>query len=267
MAALMSANRAAAAQPDLVRIHAEGIILPAALFKPEGPGPFPAVVALHGCAGLFLRNGSLDARSADWAERLTGQGFVVLFPDSFGPRGVGPQCRVADRRVRSSRERTADAHAARRWLQAQPFVKRDAVSVLGWSLGATTVLYAVRANKAAERLVGDGPDFRAAVALYPGCRTLAEAGGYASRMPLSILIGAEDDWTPAEPCVRLAHGSQKITLTVYPGAYHDFDHPDQPVTLRRGLAFTAAGNGEARSGTDPAARADAIQRVPSLLAR
>jgi len=52
-----------------------------------------AVVALHGCGGLYDRKGDLSARHRTGAERLTQQGFVVLLPDSFGRRA----CRRANR--------------------------------------------------------------------------------------------------------------------------------------------------------------------------
>jgi dienelactone hydrolase len=51
----------------------------------------------------------------------------------------------------------------------------------------------------------------------------------------------------------------------YPGAAHDFDHPDLKLTKRTGLAFTGDDSGEAMVGTDPAAREDAIRRVPEFI--
>src|SRR5580704_1926255 len=57
-------------------------VLRGLLMKPEGIGPFPAIVALHGCNGLF-KEGALVAREAAWAQLLTAHGYVVLFPDSF----------------------------------------------------------------------------------------------------------------------------------------------------------------------------------------
>ena len=53
---------------------------------------------------------------------------------------------------------------------------------------------------------------------------------------------------------------------IYPGAYHDFDHRRLSLRVHTGLASTADGNGTAHTGTDPAARADAIRRVMALLA-
>src|SRR5215831_39994 len=241
--------------------------LHAVLFKPEGPGPFPAVVGLHGCNGLMKRSGQLGARYRDWGERLSAAGFAVLYPDSFAARGLGPQCTVRDRRARSSRERLDDANAASRWLQAQSWVKPDRVMLVGWSSGATSALWTVRPHAAAR----DGhPDFRSAVAFYPGCRRLSDLA-WSARIPTLILIGAEDDWTPASACqtmIREARGRSAFAeIVVYPGAFHSFDHPNQPVTQRTGLAFSADGSGRAHVATHAQARADALKRVPEWLAR
>ena len=42
----------AAPAPQAVDIPAGTITLHAQLYKPEGAGPFPVVIALHGCGGL-----------------------------------------------------------------------------------------------------------------------------------------------------------------------------------------------------------------------
>lgn len=255
----------AAAAPEPVRIARPGFSLDAVLYRPDGQGPFPAVVALHGCAGLGKHD--IAERYRDWAERLTGMGFVVLFPDSFGSRGLGPQCRVSNRSVRASRERVEDAVAARRWLQEQPFVKGDRISLLGWSNGATTVLYAVRPEQPVART---GQDFRSAVALYPGCRRL-QATAWSARLPTLILIGGADDWTPAKACEQMVAGargrSAQVSITVYPGAYHGFDEPNLPIRILTGMASSADGSGQVHQGTDPAARAEALKRVPEWLSR
>lgn len=264
-AAANSQTAGAVSPPEQVQITRPDVALNAMLYRPDGDGPFPAVVALHGCAGLG-KNGIAE-RYRDWAERLANIGFVVLFPDSFGSRGLGSQCRVSKREARASRERVADANAARRWLQDQPFVKPDRVFALGWSNGATTVLYAIRGGSSADR---SHPDFRSAVALYPGCRKL-NTSGWSARVPTLILIGKADDWTPAEACEQMVAGargrSAQVAITVYPGAYHGFDEPNLPLKVLSGVASSADGSGRVHRGTNPAARADAIKRVPDWLLR
>jgi dienelactone hydrolase len=237
------------------------------LFRPEGPGPFPSVVALHGCESLINRSGRIVARFADWGERLAAAGLVVIFPDSFGSRGLRAQCRVTERKVRTEHERVADANAARRWLQGQPWVLRDRVSLLGWANGGVASLWAVEPRLHPH----DGvPDFRSAVAFYPGCRRLSELA-WSARIPTLILMGRADDWTSPTACEQMVAGargrSARASLMIYPGAYHEFDRPDYPLRELSGLANTADGSGKAHVGTNAAARADALLRVPQWLAR
>jgi dienelactone hydrolase len=267
LAAAVSAAATALAAPEKVDIPADNFTLHATLYRPEGDGPFPAVVAMHDCGGLIHRPVAQSQLYGEWGNFLVGKGFVVLFPDSFGSRGLGPQCREANRKVHARRERVADANAARRWLQSQSYVKADRVSLLGWSNGGTAALWTVRPT---TRPHDDSADFRAAVALYPGCRRLRETA-WSARVPTLILIGGADDWTPASACQQMvagAHGrSARAEIMVYPGAYHEFDRADTPIRVRTGLVNTVDPSGRAHGGTNPAARSDALKRVPQWLAK
>jgi dienelactone hydrolase len=260
-----AAGRAAAAEQ--VDIPQSDTTLHGILFRPEGAGPFPGVVALHGCESLIDRSGKVAPQFAAWGERLAAAGLAAVFPDSFGSRGLRTQCRVSERKVRSEHERVADANAARRWLQSQSWIIKDRISVLGWANGGRASLWAVRPHA----LPHDGaPDFRSAVALYPGCRRLGDLA-WSARIPTLILIGRADDWTAPVPCEQMVAGargrSALASLVVYPGAYHEFDRPDYPLRELTGLAYTADGSGRAHVGTNAAARTDALTRVPEWLAR
>ena len=261
------ATPSGASAAEQVDIPQADVTLHGVLFRPDGAGPFPGVVALHGCESLIRGTGKLAPIFAAWGERLAAAGLAVVFPDSFGSRGLSTQCRVRERKVRSERERVADANAARRWLESQPWTIKDRVSLLGWANGAVASLWAVRPRTVPR----DGTsDFRSAVALYPGCRRLAEAA-WSSRVPTLILVGRADDWTAAASCEQMvagAHGRSALaSLVVYPGAYHEFDRPDYPLREVTGLANTADGTGKAHLGTNAAARADALARVPQWLAK
>lgn len=253
----------AASAAERIEIKESGTTLRAMLYRPAGNGPVPAVVALHGCSGLWEKSGRITPRFDDWGQRLAKDGFAAVFPDSFGSRNQGSQCSIAKRSVLSSRERVDDANAALRWLQKQPWVKSDRVSVIGWSNGATTTLYAIR-EKASQPKSG----FRAAIALYPGCKTLLRSG-WKSSVPTLLLLGAADDWTPAKPCQEMATATdgRKPEVVTYQGAYHDFDRANFPLRQRKDAAFSGNGSGVVHLGGNDQARADVLGRVPKWLSQ
>jgi len=266
LALLAWIGAAAAADPEPVEIHEGSVKLKAYLYRPDGDGPFRAVVALHGCNGLNGQSGPIAARYRDWGERLSAAGFAVLFPDSLGSRGLASQCTVRGSPVRTARERVADAVAARHWLEGQSWVIADRISLMGWQNGGVAALWTIRRRSGSD----GGPDFRSAVALYPGCRRLTQTE-WSARVPTLVLVGGADDWAPAKACEQMVAGargrSAQTQIIVYPGAYSGFDHPDMPLRQLSGLAFSADGSGHAHSATNPAARADVIKRVPEWLAR
>src|ERR1700704_1396202 len=254
----------AAAQP--VEIPSNGGPLHAQLFKPDGAGPFPTVIALHGCGGLNGQSDQIQPRYLDWAERLLKAGNAVLLPDSYGSRELGPQCRVKERRVLARRERVADIMASRQWLSQQPWVSQDRISLIGWANGASALLWAVRPQLASHKVE---PDFRAAVAFYPDCR-ISSGLGWSARVPTLLLIGASDDVSSPSACRQMVDGargrSALARIVVYPGAYHDFDRANLPVHAIGG-AGDATVPEKGHVGTDAEARADSQKRVAEWLPR
>jgi dienelactone hydrolase len=264
--------------------------IPATLIKPDGEGPFPAVVIMHDCSGLGPRSSGAPLR---WAGELVQQGYVVLIPDSFAPRGFpngvcfipGNQSAVANGYVRA-----ADAYGALVLLRALPYVDGTRVGVMGGSHGGWTTLAAMftplEPDSALAQAKREG--FSAAIALYPSCAArygdwstarakgqkfgppVSYSGIYKPIAPLLILIGERDDWTPAEPCRHLAETSRAagfpVEIKIYPGAYHSFDS-DRPVRYdgQRNNASSTSGRG-ATTGGDRAAWADARKQVASFFA-
>jgi len=163
------------------------------LAKPEGAGPFPAVIGLHGCAGMP------DTTKQKLADALVGWGYVVLLVDSFATRGIEHACAggflwdIAD-------TRRSDAYGALAFLARQTFVDPQRVTAVGFSQGARVTLLLAAASSFEVFVRPSNLGFRAVVAFYPPCR--AAAGRPV--IPTLILIGALDEWTPAADC------SQKI---------------------------------------------------------
>jgi len=252
--------------PVQVEIPSGTAILHAQLYKPDGDGPFPVVIALHGCGGLAGPSEPVQPRYRDWAEQLLKAGHAVLLPDSYGSRELGPQCRAHERRVLARRERVADIMASRQWLLQQPWAERDRISLLGWANGASAMLWAVRPQPPSRKV---DPDFRSAIAFYPDCR-ISSGLGWSARVPTLLLIGARDDISSPPACRQMVDGargrSALARIVVYPGAYHDFDRANlkpQAIAATSDASLPERGH----LGTDPEARADSQKRVAEWLAR
>jgi len=262
----LNAHAASLPIPREVDIPTSNGTLRAQLYKPDGEGPFPTVIALHDCDGLAGYSVPVQQRYSDWAEQLLKAGSAVLLPDSYSSRELGPQCRIKLRRLTARRERVADIMASREWLMQQSWVARDRVSLLGWANGASALLWAVRPQLTSR---GSEPDFRSAIAFYPDCR-LSAGLGWSARVPTLLLIGAKDDVSSPPACQAMidgARGRSALTrIVVYPGAYHDFERAGVPLHATSGIADASAPE-RGHVGTGPEARADARKRVAEWLAR
>jgi dienelactone hydrolase len=245
------------------------------LYRPDAADPAPAVVMLHGCSGLSSAKGPFPFYR-DWRDFLTGKGYVVLMPDSAASRGFGQTCTVEDQRKRMMAERPADAYAALAFLQTLPFVRPDKIALIGWSQGGGIVLLAIPTHSSGRPTPAPAHDFSAAIAFYPGgCSDKRQSAPYVdappdswtTAIPLLVLQGESDNWTPAKPCAAFLRGAQArqapVTFQIYPGAYHSFDAPDMPIhTVERYRNNDWA----PIEGTNEEARADARDRVAHFLA-
>jgi dienelactone hydrolase len=214
---------------------------------PGGAGPSPAVVLLHGCGGGWR---GLDER---WGKRLAEWGYVTLTIDRFGTRGVTSACTSG-----LPPSTLHDAYRALDFLAGQSSVDPTRVAVVGFSQGAMLALLSVERGEI-ERSAKE--KFRAAVGFYPPC--LGLKGNMT--VPTLILIGELDDWTPARECRNLAEGRDDwgisrergkgypIEITVYPGAYHDFDVPNFATPVKM-LGHHLEFNAEARDRSIDALR-------------
>ncbi|MGQ0543961.1 MAG: dienelactone hydrolase family protein [Betaproteobacteria bacterium] len=181
---------------------------------PEGKGPFPAVVILHGCGGI-------RPNAQHWAGLLRKHGYASIIVDAFTPRGISEICTNLGRIPAYAR--VLDGYAALRYLGTRPDIAADRVAVMGFSNGAVATLGAA-SDFWQDRMSETSLRFRAAVALYPECLLFLNSS---FPVPTTILIGDKDDWTLSSSCEKLVAGlpktSHPVTLKIYPGAHHAFD--------------------------------------------
>ena len=260
----------------------EAATIGALLFRPADMKPGerrPAIVALHGCGGMYsesvARRERLSPRHQAAADLLVAEGYVVLFPDSFRSRGVEEICtKRARERTVTVAHRQQDARAALEWLQRRDDVLADRIALLGWSNGGSTVLGTLdaRDREVASWLDAEPkkPYFRAGVAFYPGCSPyLRGMRSYTLATPLELYIGDADDWTPPKPCIdlaaHLAAAREPIAITIYPGAFHGFDGPSTSKRVRMDVPGGVNPGKGVTLATDSAARDDAYARMKAFL--
>ena len=185
------------------------------LAKPEGAGPFPAVIGLHGCAGMH------DTTKQKLADELVSWGYVVLLVDSFGTRGIEQACMGGSFFARAG-QRPSDAYGGLAFLAGQTFVDPQRVAAVGFSQGGWAALWVTEPKSFEPFILPSNVRFRAAVAFYPPCALAGPRPG----IPTMILIGALDDWTPAADCSHkvASWGTEgaPIEHVVYPTAHHSF---------------------------------------------
>ena len=187
------------------------------LAKPDGAGPFPAVIGLHGCAGMH------DTTKQRLADELVARGYVILLVDSYATRGIDHACTSSA--FATFVKRRPDAYGALVFLARQTFVDPQRVAAVGFSAGAWVTLSVAEPNSFELFVPPGNLRFRAAAAFYPPCKQAMARPG----IPTLIFIGALDDWTPAADCsnkiASWGNDGPPVELVVYPGAYHGFYYP------------------------------------------
>jgi carboxymethylenebutenolidase len=175
--------------------------------RPDGPGPFPAVVVIQGQSGvnLFIE---------EMTQGIAGAGYVAAAPDLY--HRDSPDCQD-DGPTRRARLRDLsvikDVNAAVEFLKRQRFVDGDRLGIIGFCMGGRVAYLMASAN----------PDFKAAVDYYGG-NILAPWGDGPSPFQRTAEIGCpilghfgEEDKNPSLDDMRKLDGE----LTRH-GKLHEF---------------------------------------------
>jgi carboxymethylenebutenolidase len=137
--------------PELVSFPSVDLVLRGYLYKPQGTGPFPAIIWNHGSE-------KLPGQQPELARFYTKLGFVFFLPHRHG-QGRSPGDYIEDliekyaaiekdrtlvRKyvVRLHEEYNLDVVAAVEWLKGQPFVDQQRLVMSGCSYGGIQTLLA-----------------------------------------------------------------------------------------------------------------------------
>ena len=219
------------------------------MFKPDGAGPFPAVVIMPGCGGHDTMN------AFDWAMRATIHGYAVLVVDPLTQRNVAENCPGPV----STSQYLKDAFDGANHLRQQPFVDRTHIGLIGLSLGGMAGLGA--ASSIYWRRDGSEP-FQAIVALYPVCsfkgRKIAERSDpvdmlfVPEKIVVPILVGMGDEDTvvaggTAADCKPLLDEQKARGAPLEYVIYHATHSWDEQESGYRPQPHTLDFNGRART--------------------
>ncbi len=213
-------------------------LLPAAeLILPDGEGPFPLVIQMHGCGGKKKLQGR-------WARVAKEAGWAVLIVDSYAHRNISTlqaYTTVCTGMRLWGRERAGDLFASMEWVRQQPWADRDRIAAAGWSHGGWTVLDGMALKPGADaegatRLSGLPEEplkgLVGAFVVYPftGPGSIAPSRGVRPDVPIKALVGTHDtvvgNKSVARALQRMATPRLPVDITMMEGATHAFDEEE-----------------------------------------
>lgn len=189
---------------------------------------YPLIIGVAGSLGWREHH-------KDYMKMYQEMGFATFELNSFKSRGitstVGSQDQVTIAGI------ILDAYRALEKLAQHPNIDPEKVSITGWSLGGGVALFS--AWLPIKNAITTKYAFASHLAFYPPCFINPENLDF-SQAPIHILIGEEDNWTPATPCKNLVNtlaGKANIDITIYPAAHHGFDSEAPVVRNEKAYSF------------------------------
>lgn len=216
----------------------QALTLTGRLYLPAAAStPARAIVALHGCGGLYTASGRTFAEFTTLGTALADSGYAVLFVDSFGPRSAyftGGVCGDdSNTKIDEAVERVEDAYHALAYLRTlTTLVRADSAAIVGWSNGGTAAMSAMASTDNPVVLPAQGGFTRAAV-VYGGCGMSNRYDGLSKSTwrpyaPTRVITAGLDPLhTNCVTRVNLAHtlgtSAADLQLVTYANAKHGFN--------------------------------------------
>ena len=192
------------------------------LFMPAGASaahPVPAVVLLHGAAGVRAD------RELTYGRQLAALGIAALVVDAFGARRDRATGFI-DRLLEITEAMVlADAYGGLRYLAARPEIDARRVVLVGFSYGGMASIYAAYAQVAAA-YAPDGLRFAGHVSFYGPCIARFE-DHRTTGVPVLMMYGGRDEIIDPKECAAVADdlrtGGSQVETIVYATAFHQWD--------------------------------------------
>ena len=162
-------------------------------------------------------------------------GFATFELNSFKSRRI--ESTVGDQTQVTTAAMILDAYRALEILSDHPNIKKDKISITGWSLGGAVTFFS--AWIPLKNAINKDLQFASHLAFYPPCFFEPENLDFTDS-PIHILIGELDNWTPSDPCNTLVDKLKNkinIDITVYKDSHHGFDRRGGLEINEKGYSF------------------------------
>lgn len=206
--------------------HAASLLPHATVVRPEGDGPFPVVLQLHGCGGI-------QPMQIRYAETARAAGVAAMVVDSLAPRGIGrreAQLTVCTGLRLRGAERAVDLLAMLQWVRGQPWTDPARIAVAGWSHGAWAIMDAMSGARDEPETAVLLAAVKLAVLIYPYAGPPSRTTGHGwgdNRPKVRALLGGRDAVVgtvlPKRALKRLTADGLDATTLLMPDATHCFD--------------------------------------------
>lgn len=204
------------------------------IYKPEGRGPFPVVIQLHGCGGK-------KALQARWAAAAREAGWAAIVVDSYRHRKISSleaYTTVCMGLRLWGKERAGDAYAAMEWARRQSWADPKMLVLAGWSHGGWTALDAMAMQPGKEMEDATGltgytkeplAGLSGAFLVYPfaGPGSIARMKGLRVDVSPLAIVGTHDMIVGGRSLARTLENmptpGEPIEVHLFEGATHAFD--------------------------------------------
>jgi dipeptidyl aminopeptidase/acylaminoacyl peptidase len=205
----------------------DGAYIAAAIRKPKGAGPFPALLYFHGAPGgrgmeKLVTWSRGDTGGPLW-ERFLQEGFVVAVADYRHPVGYELDAPMNEKQATYA----DDAVAVFEHLSSLPYVDKSRITVYGVSLGGSVTMHLLARAKPWRAILGAGAPMAFFGMSRDGQTIDAErtARNLATvTTPVLLLVGTKDALLPVNRRVyeELDKASKPARLDIFENGYHDF---------------------------------------------
>ena len=189
---------------------------------------YPLIIGVAGSMGWRKHH-------LEYIKMYQEEGFATFELNSFKSRGisstVGSQVEVTVAAI------ILDSYRALKKLAKHANINKDRVAITGWSLGGGVTLFS--SWMPVKNAISKELSFAAHLAFYPPCFFNPKNLSF-TKAPIHILIGEDDDWTPATPCknlVGILSKNNNIGITIYPNSHHGFDSEEPVQKNENGYSF------------------------------